>query len=66
MSSKSFGTPYEVMERLGKYQPKTLCFKKDNVTYCCTSDNTANISEDAVVTEKDYGKTSKVLFIRYR
>jgi len=60
MSSKTYGTPYEVLERLGKYQPSQTCFKKGSVAYCCVSDNTANVSEDAVIIEKDYGKSTKI------
>ncbi len=65
MSSESSGTHYEVLERLGKYKPKSLCFRKDSVAYCFISDNTANVSEDSIVTEKDYNEPSKVTFIRH-
>jgi len=64
MASESSGSPYEVLERLGKSQPSTLCFRKAGISYCSTSDNTANISENSVAINTDYGNIVKVVFVK--
>jgi hypothetical protein len=64
MTSQSSGSPYEVLERLGRFQPSTLCFRKAGVRYCSTSGNTANISEDSVIVDTDYGNIVKVVFVK--
>ena len=63
MSSKSSGSHYEVLERLGKYQPKTYFFNKAGINYQCDCfDDTANVIGNSVVVEKDFEKTSTIVF----
>jgi hypothetical protein len=62
MASETLGSLYEVMERFGTYQPKTVTFRKEGVRYSSVSLNdTASVREN-LVSEKDYGKISKVVF----
>jgi len=63
MSSNSSGSHYNVLERLGKYQPTKCLFSKAGVNYQYNCfDNTANVIGNSVVIEKDYGKISKIVF----
>jgi tRNA(His) 5'-end guanylyltransferase len=67
MSSKSFGSNYQVMERLGKYRLSTLLFVKAGVNYqCACFSDSAGVIEDSVVVEKDYEKITKVEFTKKR
>lgn len=63
MSSKSSGSPYEVMERLGEYRPKVVLFRKGEIDYSfSSSDNTANVPGNSLVIEKDYDEITTITY----